>query len=73
MLVGALLYSFDISLFNYPLCHISEELHKFAKKSISDWKNSFPAECEYCTIKSDCGGFFASIKNMEVVPKGRIL
>jgi len=66
-------FGVDISLFNYPLCHISEELYKFAKKSISDWKNSFPADCEYCTIKSDCGGFFSSIRNMEVMPKGRIM
>ena len=26
----------------------------------SDWKNEYAAECEGCTRKSECGGFFAS-------------
>jgi len=66
-------FGVEISLFNYPLCHIPDELYKYAKKSISDWKNTYPSLCEYCNIKSDCGGFFTSIRNMEVTPKGRIL
>lgn len=66
-------YGVEISLFNYPLCHLSESLYEFSKKSISDWKNTYPQLCNSCIVKSSCGGFFTSIKEQEVSPIGRII
>ncbi|WP_417579023.1 His-Xaa-Ser system radical SAM maturase HxsC [Nitrincola sp.] len=47
-------------LFNYPLCHLSLELKQHAVKSISDWKNFYPIECDGCQLQSECGGYFVS-------------
>lgn len=49
-----------VSLYNFPLCHLSDSLKPFAQKSISDWKNYFPVACKSCKLKDDCCGFFAS-------------
>lgn len=49
-----------VLLFNYPLCHLSEQLRPFTVKSISDWKNYYPDECNGCKLKGICSGFFAS-------------
>jgi len=47
-------------LFNYPLCLLPEQLHRYAVQSISDWKNVYLPECEPCVLKKVCSGFFAS-------------
>src|SRR5439155_12757892 len=31
-----------VSVFNYPLCVLSRSCWKYARQSISDWKNYFP-------------------------------
>ncbi|MEZ4301593.1 MAG: His-Xaa-Ser system radical SAM maturase HxsC [Polyangiaceae bacterium] len=49
-----------VSIYNHQLCTLDADLHPFARKSISDWKNCFFAECEGCARKDDCGGFFVS-------------
>ena len=49
-----------VSLFNYPLCHISSELRPYAVKSISDWKNYYPNYCSSCSQRDLCTGYFAS-------------
>ncbi|MEO6993963.1 MAG: His-Xaa-Ser system radical SAM maturase HxsC [Lacunisphaera sp.] len=49
-----------VHVYNHQLCLLRPSLHRFARKSISDWKNIYLPECEQCTLKSDCGGFFAS-------------
>ena len=51
---------FDVSLFNLPLCLLSESLRPFAKQSISDWKNKYLPICDECTAKSKCCGFFST-------------
>lgn len=51
----------NVSLYNYPLCTLPEELWSFAQKSISDWKNSYLPVCDPCGVKQDCCGFFSSI------------
>lgn len=51
---------FDVSLFNLPLCLLPENLHPFAKQSISDWKNKYLPICDTCTVKSQCCGFFST-------------
>jgi His-Xaa-Ser system radical SAM maturase HxsC len=66
-------FGVDISLFNYPLCHIPFEIHHYARKSISDWKNSYMKECDGCSLKQDCGGFFTSIKHKWINPQKRII
>lgn len=48
------------SIYNHPLCVLPPELHAFARRSISDWKNLFFPECEPCTQREACAGFFAS-------------
>jgi His-Xaa-Ser system radical SAM maturase HxsC len=47
-------------LFNYPLCHLDQIAWSYAVKSISDWKNHYPAGCEGCRMIDSCGGYFAS-------------
>jgi His-Xaa-Ser system radical SAM maturase HxsC len=53
-----------VRLFNYPLCSLdSPKLEKYAVKSISDWKNYYPDECQKCIKKDLCGGYFISAQN----------
>jgi His-Xaa-Ser system radical SAM maturase HxsC len=49
-------------IYNTPLCLIDRELWPFAVKSISDWKNEWHPECEQCSVREQCGGFFYSAK-----------
>lgn len=49
-----------VSIYNEPLCVLRPELHRFAAASISDWKNTYMAECDGCALRTQCGGFFAS-------------
>lgn len=51
---------FDIKLLNYPLCLLHERLRRYAVKSISDWKNYYPEECDMCKEKNNCCGYFSS-------------
>ena len=50
------------SIYNHQLCILDESLHRFSRKSISEWKNEFMPECNGCTRKRECGGFFSSAK-----------
>ena len=50
----------NLVLFNYPLCHLPEGIRHKAVKSISDWKNFYPDECNNCLEKYTCGGYFIS-------------
>ncbi|KYF68801.1 His-Xaa-Ser system radical SAM maturase HxsC [Sorangium cellulosum] len=49
-----------VSIYNHQLCVLAPMLHRFARKSISDWKNIYVEACEGCRRRDDCGGFFAS-------------
>ncbi len=51
---------FDIKLLNYPLCLLNEKLRPYAVKSISDWKNYYPEECNLCIYRGECCGYFSS-------------
>lgn len=53
-------YGINTSVYNHPLCLVNPDIYPSYVKSISDWKNEFAKECESCTRKNDCGGFFAS-------------
>lgn len=53
-------YGMNISVYNHQLCLVHSDIYPYYRKSISDWKNEYATECEVCTRKSDCGGFFSS-------------
>jgi His-Xaa-Ser system radical SAM maturase HxsC len=54
----------NVSIYNSQLCVLPEELWKFNKKSISDWKNIYLEQCNNCSIRQQCGGLFASCDKM---------
>jgi His-Xaa-Ser system radical SAM maturase HxsC len=49
-----------VSIYNHQLCVLEPKLWPYARKSISDWKNSYAEECNNCLQKERCGGFFQS-------------
>lgn len=48
------------SIYNSQLCLLDRSIWQFAVQSISDWKQEYMPECEGCSVKRECGGFFAS-------------
>jgi His-Xaa-Ser system radical SAM maturase HxsC len=48
------------SIYNHQLCVLSRDLWPYARKSISDWKNTYHDACGACDVQSMCGGSFAS-------------
>ena len=57
-------WGISVSIFNLPLCLLSNELHIFARKSISDWKNKYIEICEKCIKREDCCGLFSTSKRI---------
>jgi His-Xaa-Ser system radical SAM maturase HxsC len=49
-----------VSVYNHQLCLVNDDVVPFYRKSISDWKNEYPDECNQCAKKDACGGFFTS-------------
>ena len=49
-----------VSIYNLPLCLIPAHLSRFARQSISDWKNLFIDACQQCAAIEQCSGFFKS-------------
>lgn len=49
-----------VSIYNLPLCLIPPLLSRFARQSISDWKNLFIDACQQCAAIEHCSGFFKS-------------
>lgn len=49
-----------VSIYNVPLCLLPADLHCFARRSISDWKQRYGSVCEGCAVQTRCCGFFAS-------------
>jgi His-Xaa-Ser system radical SAM maturase HxsC len=47
-------------IYNHQLCLTDERVWSYAVRSISDWKNEYHAECERCSVRDACGGFFFS-------------
>lgn len=50
----------NVSIYNSQLCLMPEQLWKYNRKSISDWKNIYLKECIECTMIDKCGGLFQS-------------
>jgi hypothetical protein len=51
-------FGIETRIYNLQLCVLPRSLWKFAKQSISDWKNTYSGDCQDCAVKSQCGGFF---------------
>src|SRR5262249_11976898 len=49
-----------VLIYNHQLCVLRRRLWPFAVQSISDWKNAYLPECDECSVRSQCGGFFWS-------------
>lgn len=57
-------WNYNVSIFNIPLCLLPKYLHDYARKSISDWKNTYLPVCEQCSLKNSCCGFFTTSKQI---------
>lgn len=53
-------HGMNVSIYNHQLCVLDRSLWRFARRSISDWKNEYIEECGSCAVRDECGGFFAS-------------
>ena len=49
-----------VSLYNVPLCMCGSALQRYARKSISSWKNRYLPQCDACVMKDQCCGFFST-------------
>jgi His-Xaa-Ser system radical SAM maturase HxsC len=49
-----------VSIYNHQLCLLPQELWPFARKSITDWKQSYPPACDTCSQREFCGGVFGT-------------
>ena len=50
----------NVSVYNLPLCVLDPRVRPFAVQSISDWKNAYLPECDDCSVRRDCAGFFST-------------
>lgn len=57
-------FGVNVSIYNHQLCTLPKELWRFARKSISEWKNIYFHECDICEARAQCGGFFQSSGEM---------
>jgi His-Xaa-Ser system radical SAM maturase HxsC len=51
-------FGIEVRIYNLQLCILRGQLWKYAKQSISDWKNAYSNLCDQCLARPDCGGFF---------------
>ena len=67
-------WGYDVCIFNIPHCLLPKELHKFAKRSISDWKVKYVQECMNCEYMEQCCGLFSTSKiqfeNIKAIKRG---
>jgi His-Xaa-Ser system radical SAM maturase HxsC len=50
----------NVSIYNLQRCVLDRSVWQHAMQSISDWKNGYVEECNRCTEKPRCSGFFTS-------------
>ena len=50
------------SIYNSQLCVLDPSIRRFAKRSISDWKQEYMSVCGPCIARDSCAGFFSSAK-----------
>lgn len=46
------------SIYNIPLCLLTEGVRFLARDSISTWKKTYPVSCNGCSVKEECCGIF---------------
>ena len=49
-----------VSIYNLQHCLMPRDIWPYMRRSISDWKNEYEPECETCSVRNACGGFFSS-------------
>ena len=54
----------NTSIYNFPLCAVDTGYWGICRKSISPEKIRFPAACDACAAKEECGGFFSTTLSM---------
>ena len=59
---------FDVSVYNIPLCLLPDFCHRYAERSISDWKQGYLEVCDQCSKKDGCCGFFTT--SGDTIPHG---
>lgn len=57
----------NVSIYNLPLCYLPLEARDIARQSISEWKNSYHVDCDTCSKKDNCSGFFSWNLNPETI------
>ena len=50
----------NVSIYNIQLCLLPKRMWRFARQSISDWKNDYLDICKNCTVKTRCCGVFTT-------------
>lgn len=50
----------NVSIYNIPLCLLSEPLWRFARDSISGWKKNYLEQCNFCSVQEKCSGLFGT-------------
>ena len=50
----------NVSIYNLQLCVLPRSIWGFARQSISDFNNTYPKECNECSVRKDCAGLFLS-------------
>ena len=62
-------YNITLWLYNMQLCCLPTTLHNIACVSISEWKRVYANECNACSMRKSCGGFFASQNEKKFLPR----
>lgn len=52
------------SIYNIPLCLLTERVRFLARDSISAWKKTYPVSCDSCSVKEQCCGIFETSINI---------
>ena len=52
------------SIYNIPLCLLTERVRFLARDSISAWKKTYPVSCNSCGMKEQCCGIFGTSINI---------
>lgn len=55
-------WNIPTAIYNIPLCLLPLQYHRFATRSISDWKTRYLDICLKCTVKDKCCGLFGTSK-----------
>lgn len=50
----------NVSIYNIPHCLLNKKVWRFARKSISEWKNKYLDVCKDCELISECCGVFST-------------